>query len=435
MRQLRDSFNVVGVYLPVQILGNLDLHGHDAKPVLQRQLRRIGRCGLLHLFKGVQRTYRLSTIINWPAVAGHWVSCGRIAVVCLFASANGRAEGLVTQASPVLLTFLLGIQLSCVGFAAAADPLLDQIRTANRISVDSIHTLYCRFVSTYTSRGATTEPEQGEYWRDGGVVRLRSSAEGKTVDSVAKDAVVRTLGRGNGRVIGTVVPLNGRPLATCDVWSLGLLGLPDPKRGFELVSFDELIGRGQQVGQVSEKKEFGRNEIVVEVITPDSKWEVWFDAAVNYLIRRIIVTQDKKRTDVSVTRFAETMPGLFFPEQVEMRMVVDGKPGDSRSTVFTDVRVNEPLSPSVFDFHFPAGLEVTDLVMGKTYITDADGRPGGQIKDLEIGGAPPYSPAPKDVTKDEAKPWSNWILPGSLGILGGAGALWLRSRWLTTRPS
>jgi hypothetical protein len=307
--------------------------------------------------------------------------------------------------------------------------LLDRARRANRASIESIQTLHCKFVSTYTSLGVTETPKQGEYWRDRGVVRIRTVVPGGTEDKVAKGSVVRSLGTGNGQNdVGVIAPLGGGPLALCDVWWLSLFVWPDPKHGPELVTFDEMLQHGQEVGNVDERSESGHKHIVVELVTRDRKYEVWFDPRVNYLVRRIIATKKERRTEVSVTSFAESKPGIFFPERIEMTSTNAGKQMDARSAVFSDIRVNEPISPAVFDRPFPRGLHVEDLVMGKSYVTNAQGEPGTQFEDLMVGGAPSRA-MPKDVTREETRPWSRWILPASLGALGGAFALWIRRRW------
>jgi hypothetical protein len=226
-----------------------------------------------------------------------------------------------------------------------------------------------------------------------------------------------------------VAPLTGKALALCDVWWLSLFVWPDPKHGPEPLTFDEMLQHGQEVGNVDERSESGRKDIVVELVTGGEKYEVWFDPRVNYLVRRIIATENDRRMDVSVTSFAEAKPGIFFPERIEMTLTNAGKQTDARSTVFSDIRVNEPISPAVFDRRFPSGLHVEDLVTGKSYTTNAPGEPGTDSEDLVVGGALTRNAVPKDVTREEPRPWSRWILPGSLGALGGAFALWIRRRW------
>jgi outer membrane lipoprotein-sorting protein len=334
--------------------------------------------------------------------------------------------------APVLLTSVVAR-----GPAFAAQPILEQVRQANRSTLDSIHTFSCRMTTAYTSLGVTETPVQVQYWRSQDAVRLRYTVGGKAVDCFAKDSIVRTLGElDKSRFSGAVVPGKGRFFSEYDVWQLSLLAFPLVGKDRDVLPFDQMLSRGQKIGAVDRRTEDGHEYIVVELVDPKLPRELWFDPSVNYLIRKYVSHQSKGSVAAAtVTRFVEAAPAIFFPEQVEMKAIVDGKQDDSRSTTFSEIRINEPLPPSIFDFQFPGGTEVNDYSLGKSYVTGVDGKPAGELRDLNLAGVSVAAVAGGDVTAAESESWSGWILPVSIAFLCMAGLLWARRTWSASKPA
>ncbi len=161
--------------------------------------------------------------------------------------------------------------------------------------------------------------------------------------------------------------------------------------------------------------------------------EIWLDPQANYLAcRRVIIEKQPgagsggERTEHRVKKFAEVSPGVFFPELIEMRVLAGSgeKPRSVRITRVTDVRVNVPLPADTFDFHFPPGILVSDLIRGKEYPVDPDGNPAGPMTDIDV--VPRVAPrisGPTAPTVEEPKSWTAWILPLSACVLAVGVAL------------
>jgi len=282
------------------------------------------------------------------------------------------------------------------------------------------------------------EPVRGEYWRAGDRARIRCTVNGKTTEVAATDSRVRSFGKDqHGRLFGSIRS-SGKPLfPMSDVWQLGLIEhiLHLDERQTELLPLHYVLERGQKAGRVRRQVDAGHDCIVIELIDPNGQREIWLDPKYNYLVRRTVYDQPAVkgglaavRTERVVTRFAEPVTGIFFPEEVQFTSAVNGKQDQSSTTVFSDIRINEPLPADVFDLPFPAGTEVDDSILGKRYKVDATGNPIGETIVPRRVAAPPVQGSPGAVSTEEPRPWSWWVLPASIGILGWAAAMWLRRK-------
>jgi hypothetical protein len=275
-------------------------------------------------------------------------------------------------------------------------------------------------------------------------VRAQGSEFGREIDACASESIVRSLSKGANVETHGSVTTNAGDLEVCDVWQLGLLFVPLLVEERQLLPFDELLRKGQNVVGVARRADGEHHCIVVELADANEvRRELWFESRYNYLIWKTVYTQDRKsikqgavRTEIKVTKFEEAAPTIFFPADVELNRTVDAKVTDIRMTTFSDIQVNEPLPPDVFDFRFPPGTRVFDRIMGKSYITDAEGNPApGQINDAPAKVAPAVRSESREVSISEPTSWSAWILPCSLAALGGAFGLWVRSRWSMAKSS
>jgi hypothetical protein len=329
-----------------------------------------------------------------------------------------------------------------VGRTPAGSPLLDEAARGNRATLDSIHTFSCRITTVPVSAsGKVGKPTQGEYWWSHDKVRGQWVDHGFTVDALASGSVSRSLTSHAHERQGSVMP-NAGWLPPCDPRESALLTLTLFSDARPEVPFDELLRRGQQIGRVARNQEAGHECIVIELVDRDDVTrEIWFEPRFNYMIWKTVYMRPGKsdgpggvRTERVVTRFLEAAPSLFFPAQVEFKALVGGKVSEIKSTTFSDVHINEPLPPDIFDFRFPKDTVVFDRILGKTYVVDGNGNPVGEQKELPVAVAPPVRSAPGDITRTEPVRWSSWLLPCSVGALGGAAAIWGHRRWLESRP-
>ncbi len=192
---------------------------------------------------------------------------------------------------------------------------------------------------------------------------------------------------------------------------------------------------------MAEQSEGGRKLIYVGLEHDLSHLQFWFDPQVNFLVRKRTVTAKNQPTEIrsegTVTRFKEALPGIFFPEVVEVRQYVGGRLASEQTFNFKDIRVNQSIPADIFSLRLPAGTDVTDTVLGKRYTVDANGNPVGPMQDLiRMASAPPPGVAPRTETREEPRPLTRWILPASVLLLVVAGLIWSVRKWKqATRPT
>jgi len=183
----------------------------------------------------------------------------------------------------------------------------------------------------------------------------------------------------------------------------------------------------------------GRSLIEVDVTTRLSRYQIWFDPEVNFLVRKLVgsITEADGRVykgECLVHRFMELAPGLYFPEGVG-----NLEEGVELTASFTNVLANRPIGAEAFRLSFPPGIVMTDFVRGTVYRVDPDGRDIGPVLDargkpitltsaiqLPSVGGPGASNGP---TAEEPASWTVWLLPASLGWLLVSLALWIGRRW------
>ena len=162
-----------------------------------------------------------------------------------------------------------------------------------------------------------------------------------------------------------------------------------------------------------------------------------FDANRNGLldrtIRRYGPPANGTRT-YRVIKFAEIVPGVWFPESVR-QVLVPGM-GDTQEWVSLKLKglaVDKPIPAALLDTAIPAKAYVHDSVTGKKYRTDNDGKmigvaePLSQLPSLPLSpmasgpaGAPPFSTEPQS--------WTRFVFPAGAGFLLAGSVLWLIRR-------
>ncbi len=329
--------------------------------------------------------------------------------------------------------FFAGLAIFCTSstlLAESQQALLDEALSNHRIARDSIHTFYCRvlFSSSPERRGLFP---QAEYWRSPDAIRIRSQRGDNSEDVLVQNSRVTTIvkeKKSRGEDSRAAISQMNVPLSQCDVWALGLLTFSDPQNGW--VTLDELMNGEHKVNAVKRRTEGDREFIYIDLEQEKSRLEIWLDPHVNYLARKMYITNLKgvnTRGESEVIRFKEAEPGIYFPEKVETRAYYDNNLTGITTKTFTDIRINQPIRPDVFQLHYPSGIMVMDTIQGKLYTVDSEGRPVGEVKDLQHVQTPPLRARANSQTATEFEPksWTRWILPASLGVLAVGVISWL----------
>lgn len=160
--------------------------------------------------------------------------------------------------------------------------------------------------------------------------------------------------------------------------------------------------------------------------------ESWLDPARNYLTVKTIGYYDAHGTQIErqVVTSKEVKPGIFFPEKVEHRVLVDGKLSTRHETVFTKVAINEEVDPAALELRFPEGLVVADAIENKHYKVDQ--------KEQPVPGSERQVPLSKEeqLRLEAIRPWylrsTIWLwLAAGLSI--ATGGIWLLTRGRRSR--
>ena len=201
----------------------------------------------------------------------------------------------------------------------------------------------------------------------------------------------------------------------------------------------------------SMRRENGK--VLLEVSHDRSNIKIWLNPAVNFLADKVVMeTGDSADAGTigthAVSRFVELLPGIFFPEGVEVS-IEDKKTKAITLRIgasFTDIAIDRPLPATAFDFRFPPNLLVGDGVNNRMMKTDAQGQPtiqakarSGELLRLGLGEIVPQTPKEPPgggtVTQEEPRSWNRWILPASFLLLGLAGVIWTTRRILSKKRS
>jgi hypothetical protein len=351
------------------------------------------------------------------------------------------------------------VALAC-GLAAAragGDATLDAVLKAHREGRAAIRT--CTGTVEETRRVLAPDGREGvsrltgEYVRSGDAYRLRVTAPNGRHDVLVKDGVARRVERPpqSGAYFTRAGDWSG---SDCDPWAHGLLAVPVPNSILR-APLETLLETATKIRRV-ERRADGPREVVAIDLTYDRPYrakphdpppQVWdvtilLDPAANHLVRRVTLTchhreqKQQIRRENEVTRFAEPVPGVFFPEEDEFRVYQDGRQTYTIVSKVVGLRVNAPVAPDRLRLIYPHGTKVGDAVRGTEYQVDSDGKPitaetprrlVGAIQ--QAGGAAQKPVTPRTETKEEPQPATRWVLPASLAALAAAGVLAVARRY------
>ncbi len=344
------------------------------------------------------------------------------------------------------LVFLVAVAFHAQVFAPAvsAQDILEEVRAGNKSALESIRTLSCRItLASPTSQRGPMAESTADYWQSGDSWRVHFQGAGQVHDSVGHDSIIRRLTRSEKRtrfVIKRAEP--DEPPSRFDPYGRGLLKLCGPK-GWSL-TLEELLHRPHKLGKVTRESHEGREYIVLKISIKlegelKGDFEIWFDPQVNYLARKLIgeitsSTPTKTRRESQVLRFLEAAPGVYFPVEAETKFYNDGKLAQHDVVTFSEIRVNQPLAPNLFELPIPPNSTVSDSIQDREYQVDAQGKAFGPERSL-IKFAPLPAGSAQTETMTEPESVTRWIVYALLGVLAIAGGIWYVRRLRATAIS
>jgi len=333
--------------------------------------------------------------------------------------------------------------LACSG--AGADEtqldLRDLLVRTHRASVQALRTVKCKLaVEAGNGTNSRAHYVRGQYWRSGNDFRIREEyPDGRILESAVCRGNFLSFGRskqGTGAAKGNPQDFS----SICDVWSQMLLSFPG-KRSLEgtLEEFLQLAGSTIDLRRANQ----GGHACIVLTATLKNdrvladRLEYWFDEGVNLLVRKLNRSWEAKggkgRAVFEVDRFVETEPGLFFPVQSRVEgFGSDGAIDSSMVCKVSELEVNRPVPPGVFELAVPAGTLMTDRTRDVSYQVDAAGN--------QVGPASAILPARREMmassatvrvggqTQGEPWAWWQWLLTLSASVFALSGIAFIVRR-------
>jgi len=319
----------------------------------------------------------------------------------------------------------------------SSQDLLQTARTENRKTVESIHSMYCRFrISRQSGNQPSVLSQVGEFWASGDRVRVKwNSSESRGEILIAAGRVSSfTVLKGNQRG-GSVAAYDGTPVGECDPRYFSLFHLATkPGTRSRPAVFDDVVGHRKLLQARS-----AGDELQIELQSDDGengKSQFKFDRRKNYLITEVSTIRTVANRNLSaksrVTRFSEPAHGVYFPSHAVAEVFENDRLTYSQICEFTEIAVNKLFGEDVFALQFPSGCEVHDLIRGKKFVVDAGGRPIGEERSLTTP-PPPKGELGRTETREQPRSWTRWILPLSVFCLAASLVVWGIRRWRLAR--
>jgi hypothetical protein len=318
--------------------------------------------------------------------------------------------------------------------------VLARVTAAHRAARESIRTLQTRFTLTIErAHPKSVSMTSGTYLRSPDGVLLRVGQEGKaTGDTLVKGGETRTVGR-NWSPGNKIAYLASRQpgshiLGPSDAWQRLLLSTYGPDR--QTMPFERFIETASGPVRASTAREGGREIVTVTLSVVGSQKQqiehrIEFDAGVNYLVRKLVVTTPgvDERSEAEIEQFIEAQPGVFVPVKCRARSYKGSSLDSGYLLALSDTVVNAPVPPERLALPtVPSGTVLTDMVHQTKYPIDSNWNRIGPAKPapmMKVG-----SPA-SESTRSDSEPFSTsrLILLVSTLVLLMAGAAWGICRW------
>jgi hypothetical protein len=320
--------------------------------------------------------------------------------------------------------------------------LLDRARAQNRRSVEAIHSLYCRFKAEEIWPEKRSLVYQGECWLSGQSMRINwkmGEDSGQTV--LFGGHILRRINSvdayGRRHVAGIISNDSGLSIGQFDPRYDSLMFIGGFRNGSHaLVCFDEAVATQKLLNAQSYA-----DKVVLECRFSEDgagKAVYQFDPNANYTMTRFESSGTKGNKDLRgsalVDRLGEPAPGIFFPLHVSTTVFKNEKIFFTKTVEFTEITINRPPSPDVFQLRFERGTMVDDQITGMRYEADENGRSIG--KETKLGLPPPSmssDPGTTSATQDRPLSWTRWMLRGSIACLIISIVAFAMRRWRARR--
>jgi hypothetical protein len=337
------------------------------------------------------------------------------------------------------------IALVCALYVGIPNPL-DAVREGHARSREAIYSLYAKAVFLANYHGNPPRPPtrySAEWWQDGESFRAKEvMLDGREGDKSALESRFERVWRnGRAKVLsqhskgGKAAQAQGTIGRTDDLstaispWSWGLFELKDG------VPFMEALRDSEKyVASVALEDVAGRSLIRVQFKAEGPMVRTaWFDAGVNYLVRKIRNENSDTglKREQEITEFREALPGIFFPIRAAGRSA--NRAGQLTLESIAEVkvlRVNETIDSSVFELAFPKGTAVADEIKGIRYVAEDDEQPGTAVPASPL---PPKASGRVQYATGQTPPESfSWRRAGawtSIALVAACGVGWGVTRW------
>jgi hypothetical protein len=320
-----------------------------------------------------------------------------------------------------LVPVFFALAYTCVEVHANShDPkvTLQQVRDDNRRSIEAIHSLTCHFQIVNSRGGQLINGRSGDYWRSVDDFRIRWQVGEQWCDAFMRDGRLTCFSNshdlsGKPIISTSISRYDGLPIGECDPFHHSLLTFYGARNGVPtLVLFDELLSSEHKLRKAEVESSTG--QVVVEIDFPHGiRSEYRFDPKANYLCSFVQSTSSGTTISLQVDRFKEASPGVFFPERVIHKSYDAEKLTSQKTYEFSKVVANAALGADALNPVFNRDSEVHDLIKGKVYKTDENGRPIGT--EVELATAPPPTSdfRMRTETRESPRSWPTWVLAAS----------------------
>lgn len=348
----------------------------------------------------------------------------------------------LTTARVLLLGVAVHVALSqpaIAGTMSAAE--LEDVCNAHQASVQLIRSLTCRVEFQYREhvKGKHNYNTMGSFWYSSKHVRGKYTEHGIDVDYIWRDGITKGVVRQGKDRFMSLRP-SSKHNNELDPYVRGLLVIHVPF-SFDYRPLNELLKLASRTPQAEWRTIDDKKLAVITLYFDRDKsrpksWtiDVYFDPDVNYLIRKTVhATVDGVISQkAEVTAYREPEKGIFFPVRVERNIRENGELILTTVAEIQELALNKPLPAGIFDLASPPGILVLDGVKDQRYRVDAHGNVVSKIEPL------PHVPPPPDIqsreplreeTKIEPAPFTRWLLPLSLAIVGIALTIGAVRRW------
>lgn len=324
------------------------------------------------------------------------------------------------------------------GVMAKPDLSLEELLRRHREAVDGIHTVSCNI--DVEDHGGKTRT--GSYKKSGNDIRITSQSGGLLHEVLVRGTVVTSLSkvvdqfdRGKTGAITTVN--DGIEYSKCDYWQRFFLSHKLINEN-KFVTLDELVRNAVKVFGPNASSYDRKQLLVVELdLSKPAKFSfkcnvrLYFDAAVNYLVRRADVELTLPNGDIAkrvgvVERFLEAKPAVFCPVNVRQTLGMNsGQPTPLNSAWVSNLVVNDPIPSSVFRLTLPHGVHLRNLTEGTRYLADSAGKaitsPVVDTTDT-LGAVRPGAPG--------GRAWAMWAIAATVATFAvfAFGSRWFRRR-------